>query len=161
MEGDTGDKFVVVSIAPNGIVHVWGDRESRPYNDKQSLDFWEETAGPEIEDTTRPATVEEYRAWLRGRIANGGHPTHIRDYPFASSRMRYATTDVVIDSRREFSAKSRNIILAPGVKAIRTNPHGPFNGWGHDCIYAMDGYQVMAGHTVPMFTDTKLNELRD
>lgn len=38
LSSDEGElvEFVIVSIAPNGVILVWGDDTSRPYADRQS-----------------------------------------------------------------------------------------------------------------------------
>ena len=124
------------------------------------LESWDgEPSGPEIKDTTRTATVAEYAAWLRGYITRGGTPTHFYEYPFAVAGMRYASSDVVIDSEREFGARSRSVILAPGVQATRSNPDRPFSGWGHSTVYEMDGFQRAGGSVVPAYSDPEIEEL--
>jgi hypothetical protein len=123
---------------------------------------WDEldgTPGPHVEDTTRPATLDEYVQWLRGYIKRGGSPTHYRDHSFVSGDMRYADADVTIDSDREFGARSRSIILAPGVNAIRTNPHGAFFGWGHSKVYSMDRFRLVTGSVVPAYSDPEIESL--
>lgn len=119
----------------------------------------DESTGPPIADTTRPATLEEYAAWLRGYIRSGGSPDLFLAVPFAHFRMRYAETDVTVDSDREFGAKSRYIILGPGAQANQSNRGRIYNGWGHTKVYGMDGYRLVCGGLVPVFSDRKIQRL--
>lgn len=111
-------------------------------------------------DTTESATLEQYLKWLRGYIRSGGKPTHFYDYPFKNGRFRYARSGTLtIDSDYEYGARSRNIIVASGVKAERTRPGAVFDGWGHTKLYFMRGHR--ANDTiVPVYSDPEFAGIR-
>lgn len=110
-------------------------------------------------DTTVPATLDQYAAWLRGYIKRGGKPTHFHDHPFKGFRYAGSAT-LVIDSGYEFGARSREIVVARGVETQRTNPAGLFDGWGHSSLYFMHGYRTNKPGFVPVYSDPEFDFAR-
>jgi hypothetical protein len=109
-----------------------------------------------------PASAADYARWLRGYVKRGGKITHRYDYPFKRAGFLHATEDVTVNSRKEFGARSRDIIAAPGVKVTRSVP-GPqegFNGWGHTKVYWMNGYRTNNTGIVPVYSDPEFDEFR-
>jgi hypothetical protein len=113
-------------------------------------------------DTTEPATLGQYLAWLNGYIKRGGKPTHFYDYPIGRLRFRYAAGGpLIVDSDREFGADGRSVIVARGVTAERTNPAGPFGGWAHTRLYFMDGYRSNDPGIVPVYSNPEFDAIRE
>ena len=110
-------------------------------------------------DTTEPAAVDQYAAWLQGYVKRGGRPTHFYDYPFSQADFRYAASTVTVDSDYEYGSSSRHIIVANGVRTERTKPAGPFGGWAHTKCYFMHGYRT-SGSIVPVYSDPEFDEFR-
>jgi hypothetical protein len=110
-------------------------------------------------DTTEPATVDQYIAWLKGYIKRGGKPTHFYDYPFDGEDFRYASSRVVVDSDYEYGSSSRHIIVARNVTTERTNPAGFFDGWAHTKLFFMHGYRTNS-YVVPVYSDPEFDFTR-
>ena len=110
-------------------------------------------------DTTEPATIGQYTAWLRGYVKRGGKPTHFYGRPFSRADFRYAASTVTVDSDYEYGSSSRRIIVANGVLTERTNPAGPFGGWAHTKCYFMHGYRT-SDSIVPVYSDPEFDEFR-
>lgn len=116
--------------------------------------------GPRHPDTTVPATIDQYAAWLRGYIKHGGKPTHFYDYPFKD--FRYAASGpLVVESDYEYGANSREIIVARGVETRRTHPAGHFDGWAHTSLYFMHGYRTNKPGFVPVYSDPEFDFARE
>ena len=111
-------------------------------------------------DTTEPATVQQYAAWLRGYVRRGGKPTHFYDYPISREGFRYAASTVTVDSDYEYGSSLRHIIVAAGVRTERTNPAGPFDGWAHTHMFFMHGYRTNRPTAVPVYSDPEFDEFR-
>lgn len=114
------------------------------------------------EGSVQSAHISEYVDWLKGYVKHGGKPTHTYNYPFSRSGFEYiANGTLVIDSDKEFGAKSRNVIAARGVRILRTNDRAGFNGWGHSRVYSMDKFRTNPGSLVPIYNDPEFDEFRD
>lgn len=59
-----------------------------------------------------PATITDYRDWLAGYLAQGGHPTQFRDRPFSPRELAKATGDFYTVG--ECGAASLDIIVPRG-----------------------------------------------
>jgi len=153
------------------IIETRRERHTRPGSDRDES-FWLHidearrltgqirTAQPS--DTTEPATLEQYLAWLNGYIKRGGKPTHFYDYPIGRLRFRYAVgAPLIVDSDREFGAGGRSVIVARGVTAERTNPAGLFGGWAHTRLYFMDGYRSNDPGIVPVYSNPEFDAIRE
>ena len=110
-------------------------------------------------DTTEPATIGQYAAWLEGYVRRGGKVTHVYDYPWSRARFRYASSPLTIDSDYEYGACSRSIVVAAGVTAGRTRPSGGFGGWAHTNLYFMHGCRTNADW-VPVYSDPEFDAYR-
>ena len=110
-------------------------------------------------DTTEPATLSQYFAWLQGYIKRGGKPTHFYDYPFGQAGFRYAGSKLTIDSDYEYGSSLRHIVVAKNVRTERTNPAGSFGGWAHTSCFFMHGYRTNKS-TVPVYSDPEFDEFR-
>ena len=106
------------------------------------------------------ASARDYAQWLRGYVKSGGKITHRCDYPMRNARFFYAFGDVTVNSRKEYGARSRNIIVHPGAKVTRTHPGSAFSGWGHTSVYWMEGYKTSDTGIVPVFSDPEFNEFQ-
>lgn len=109
-----------------------------------------------------PASAANYAQWLRGYVKRGGKITYYYHQSFASARMLYAWKDFTVNSRMEFGARSRDIIVKPGVKVTRSVP-GPqegFDGWGHTSVYWIEGYKTNQDGGVPVYGDAVFDEFR-
>lgn len=91
----------------------------------------------------RKATLDEYVAWLRLYLDQGGRPTHYYDYPFRGERWLIAEQDFTTGG--ECGTFSAEIIVPEGVEYLG-------GGRGHNELYFMDGARHI-GHVVPVFDD--------
>lgn len=108
------------------------------------------------------ATLDQYVIWLKGYIKRGGKPTVFLNHPFSTASFEYADHSVIVNSDREYGARSRKIIVEKNVRVWRTNPNAYFSGWGHTKLYLMDGYQVLSGTSlyVPIYSDPEFDDIR-
>lgn len=107
-----------------------------------------------VSATVQVATAAQYAAWLEGYINHGGWPTNFIRSPFGRDWLYATGGTVTVDSRREYGAQGRRIILASGATGGQTDPHAAFGGWAHTNLYYMDGYRTGHGDGyVPVYTD--------
>lgn len=95
---------------------------------------------------TRLATVEDYRKWLGGFVANGGVPTHFYDYPIGRSLDDWLVVEADFELLPLYGSRSLNIIVAKEAKFKGGNS-------GHTELYFMDGFTTNG--SVPFYSDTK------
>lgn len=76
----------------------------------------------------RPATIDEYTAWLRKYVEAGGVVTHAYDHPFARIGMVTALRDFTTDD--ECGAEALKIVVPDGVRWLGGTP-------GHNVLFFM------------------------
>ncbi len=92
-----------------------------------------------------PATLKEYKEWLKGYLQDGGSITHVYDYNWeADDEWFVAVKDCDIPPL--YGATSINVIVPRGVSV------GYSHGLGHNNIYYMDGFR-QAGGWVPIYSN--------
>jgi len=89
----------------------------------------------------RKSSVNEYRAWLSGHLANGGKATHFYDYPF--ERWDFYTASKSASLSAQYGASSYCVIAPEGIT---------ITSGGHNHVYSMDGFTCDSS-IVPMFSD--------
>ena len=100
----------------------------------------------EIYPYLRPATADEYSAWLQGHLENGGTITHYRDR--LTGGIVIATASFFLPNL--FGAQSIDLIV-PGGLDVTTE-----GGFTHNTVYFMDGFRVVGLSGAEAFKDTRL-----
>lgn len=139
---------------PRGHGYFSGGHDDRCYRCE------EERHDARCPDTTQPAALDQYIAWLEGYVKRGGKVTHFYDYPFSRAQFRYASAPLTIDSDYEYGARGRSIVVASGVPTERTRPGEAFGGWGHSRLYFMHGYRTNTDYFVPVYSDPEFDAFR-
>ncbi len=96
----------------------------------------------------RPATADEYDAWLRGYRKRGGRVTHYRDWPMHHHYYVMLSDPGWIP--KLYGANSVEVIVPRGVMS----PAALSGGTGHSQFFFMDGFKVVGGG-VESFTDAR------
>ncbi|MFM9635952.1 hypothetical protein [Streptomyces turgidiscabies] len=99
--------------------------------------------------TLRPATLDEYLAWLRAWLDTGQQPTHAYDYPWSRWTWLTATQDFTLGG--ESGSNAVHIIVPAGIQHAR-------GGLGHNQLYYLDGPE-QHGRVVPVFSDPQFQTL--
>lgn len=91
---------------------------------------------------TRPATLYDYKDWLKGHLENGGKITHYYEHSF------YNHNFYVLLSNAEilpfYGSQSFQIIVPVGLTLTGDS--------GHSSLYWMDGFKTRDGY-IPAFND--------
>lgn len=116
----------------------------------------EDSRAPSLHKSTttpafRMATLDEYVAWLRLYLQQGGKPTHYQDAPF--DRQGWLVAEKSFTTGGECGALSTSIIVPAGIRHL----HGDL---GHNRLYLMDGPRVF-GDIVPLFDDPVFRTLSE
>ncbi|MDO8537243.1 MAG: hypothetical protein Q7R94_03275 [bacterium] len=93
-----------------------------------------------------PASVEDYKRWLRGYLEGGGKVTHVYDYPMSQQDFYVAHKDFKFE-KPLYGAQSIKIIVPRGVRFLGGD-------LGHANLYFEDDYRASSGF-VPIFEDIK------
>lgn len=122
---------------------------SIPEDDPEEEEFLAESPVKANPDDFRPATLAEYRDWLREWLRNGYKPTRYLDRPFNTAGMVVAVQDFFL--RGAYGANSVKILVPKGVTYRGGEP-------GHCTVY-LPGGETARGHfsaNVPLYNDAEL-----
>lgn len=96
----------------------------------------------------QPATINDYKNWLRGFLENGGKPTHSYDCSIEDQINNMFVAKEDFEIMPFFGDSSVSIIVPKGIK---------YSGEvGHNVLYFEENYQVKGGDMeVPIYKDIK------
>lgn len=106
--------------------------------------------GAHSQDYFRPATVQEYVAWLGAYVARKGPITHVYDYPFARAQFLVALRDFTLDG--ECGAAARSILVPKGIKRL-------CGALGHNNLYYNNPFPTTLGDWVPVYSDPEFDRI--
>jgi hypothetical protein len=92
--------------------------------------------------TICPATISDYKEWLREYLGQGGEITHVYDYPMPTG-FYLAIRD--FEMTPFYGAQAIQIIVPRNVKVTGDN-------LGHCHLYLEDGHRALGGW-VPLYSD--------
>lgn len=97
-----------------------------------------------------PATINDYKEWLKGYLSAGNIPTHFYDYPFERVAEDFFLGMEDFEVVPLYGANGVSIIVPSG-----TNVLG--NDTGHNRLYFEEGYKTLGSHGssayVPIYSD--------
>lgn len=109
------------------------------------IDYWKNTY---LIPNSEPATADDYKAWLKGHLANGGKVSH--QYDYSMSGIRVLKRDMELPALNAGFAV--NAIVPGGIDArfYNESKHSTTNS----NLYYMDGFRA-SGTFVPLYSNIK------
>jgi len=106
----------------------------------------------------RPATVEDYAAWLTSYLDSDGTITHSYDYRMPKFWVLVSRPSAIPSL---YGAFSMQVIVPAGLLSPRDVPNTFHGGCGHSTFYFHGRLPVVVGGSVPLYTDVADKIMRE